>query len=82
MVNTININNAEVKEKCYHMFQIWLERTVNSCWCHFVAALKKVKLLEIASEVEQKFSYSGKYNISDNKEMMCKILANASWKEK
>ena len=60
VVNIVNISNTEVKEKCYRMFQIWLERTVNPCWCHFVSALKKVELLETAREVEQNFSCSGK----------------------
>ena len=53
VVNTIDIGNTEVKEKCYHMFQKWLESTINACWCHFVSALKKVKLNEIAREAEQ-----------------------------
>ena len=53
VVNAINISNTEVKEKCYHMFQKWLESTINARWCHFVSALKKVKLNEIAREAEQ-----------------------------
>ena len=35
------------------MFQKWLESTINPCWCHFVSALKKVDLNEVAREAEQ-----------------------------
>ena len=55
VVNTIDINNKETKDKCYHMFNTWLLRTVDSCWCQFVSALRKLDLLETANEIEQKF---------------------------
>ena len=55
VVNTIDINNNEIKDKCYHMFNAWLQRTVDSCWCQFVLALRKVDLLDLANVIELKF---------------------------
>ena len=53
VVNTIDIDNTQVKDKCFRMFQNWLETTINACWFHFISALKKVNLNRIAREVEQ-----------------------------
>ena len=55
MVDTININHADVNDKCYDMFNTWLRQTCDSCWCQLANALKMVKLNEAAGEIEKKF---------------------------
>ena len=54
-VNRIDVNHSDVRNKCFDMFKIWLERTPNPCWCQVVDAFKMVKLNEAAREIEKKF---------------------------
>ena len=32
-VSTIDYNNLDVEDKCYHMFDTWLDTTISTCWC-------------------------------------------------
>ena len=49
-ITAIDIENR-AESKCRDMFTFWLERAVNSCWCHFVKALHGVGLYGVAEEV-------------------------------
>jgi len=40
---------------CYETFNTWLRMTPNPCWCNIIMALKKVKLLAVAHEIEEKY---------------------------
>ena len=55
VVNRIDVNHIDVRNKCSNMFNTWLEMTPNSCWCQVVNAFKMVKLNEAAREIEKKF---------------------------
>ena len=57
-VDTIDVINIDCKDrveaKCRKMFQNWLQSSSSPCWCHFIKALYKVKLCDIAEEVTRK----------------------------
>ena len=53
-VDVIDVNCVDVNDKCYEMFNTWLRRTCDSCWCQVANALKIVKLNEVAIEAENK----------------------------
>jgi len=54
-INAIDNDHSRSKDKCYHMFNKWLQRTPNSCWSHIVQAMKNVDLLQAAKEVEDAY---------------------------
>ena len=56
--NRVDVNNADVRNKCLEMFNIWLRQTHDSCWCQVASAFKMVELNEAAREIENKL---GKY---------------------
>ena len=56
VVDTIDVNNVDVKNKCYEVFNIWLRQTCDSCWCQVASVFKMVKLNEAAREIENKLS--------------------------
>ena len=51
----IDVDNARVNDKCYDMFNTWLKRTCDPCWCKVANAFKMVNLHEAAKEIEAKF---------------------------
>lgn len=55
VVDQINVNHADVNDKCYDMFREWLKRTCEPCWCQVAYAFKMVKLHEAAREMEKNF---------------------------
>ena len=54
-VNRINKDYNCLKDKCYEMFNTWLQRTPEACWCHMVNALKMCKMLKLAKDIEESF---------------------------
>ena len=52
-VDTINVDNACVRDKCFNMFDIWLKRTTDPCWCHFIWALNNVELYKVAQKANK-----------------------------
>ena len=54
-INTIDNDHNHIKEKCRSMFNTWLERSPNACWCHIVNALKMHAMLQLAKDIEQSF---------------------------
>ena len=49
-VSTINLNHQYIEDKCYAMFNTWLNKTISPCWCHFIQALYHVGLDGVAEE--------------------------------
>ncbi|XP_065919173.1 protein NLRC3-like [Dysidea avara] len=62
-VNTIDIDHSRTKDKCCHMFNTWLQRSCDPCWCQIVEALKIVRMLQVARKME--LTYLGSSTISD-----------------
>ena len=56
-VDTIDKDHSQTKDKCYHMFNTWLQRMPDASWCSFTEALKMVKMLSVANDIE---TYLGK----------------------
>ena len=51
-ISVIEVNHStDVSDKCYNMFNIWLQSRISPCWCHFAQALNTVGLNGIAKEV-------------------------------
>ena len=51
-ISMIEANHStDVKNKCYDMFNKWLQSKISPCWCHFAQALSTVGLNGIAKEV-------------------------------
>ena len=61
VVDTIDVNNEDVNNKCYEMFSIWLRQTCDPCWCQVANAFKMVKLYEAAREIENKLGIDTMY---------------------
>ena len=40
-----------LKDRCNKMFGIWLQKTARPCWCHYVEALRAVKLHNLAERL-------------------------------
>jgi len=59
-VDVIDVNHVDVNDKCYEMFNTWLRRTCDPCWCQVANALKIVKLNEVTIEVENKLGKQAK----------------------
>ena len=55
MINRIDKDHHCIKEKCYDMFDTWLQRSPDACWCHIVQALKMCKMLQLAKDIEESF---------------------------
>ena len=56
VVDKIDVDHIHITDKCYDMFNTWLERTCDPCWCLVASAFKMVKLNEAAGKIENKFS--------------------------
>ena len=54
-VKTIDKDNDNTKDKCFDMFNTWLERSPNACWCHIVNALKKHNKSKLAKDIEESY---------------------------
>ena len=53
-ISIIDINERDnVKDKCYKMLETWLQQTTLPCWCHFIEALFKFRLFEVAQEAKK-----------------------------
>ena len=55
MVDTIDINHADVNDKCYDMFNTSLRQTCDPCWCQVASAFKMMKLNEAVGEIKNEF---------------------------
>ena len=54
-INRIDNDHDHIKEKCYDMFNTWLQRSPDASWCHIVNALKMCKMLQLAKDIEESF---------------------------
>ena len=54
-VKSIDKDNDNIKDKCYDMFNTWLERLPDACWCHIVKALKNCNMSKLAKDIEEYF---------------------------
>ena len=53
-LNTISANNrGDVIQCCSSMFSLWLERQPKASWKQLIEALTKIKLNQLASEIEK-----------------------------
>ena len=51
-ISVIEVNNpSDVKNKCYEMFNTWLQLNIFPCWCHLAKALDAVGQHSVAEEV-------------------------------
>ena len=51
-ISRIDKDRVHIKEKCYDMFNTWLQRSFDACWCHIVNALKMCRMLQLAKDIE------------------------------
>ena len=51
-IDVIDMDNYHAEKKCFSMFDTWLKRTVNACWCRFIEALYGVGLNRVAEEAK------------------------------
>ena len=51
-------NHPRPENKCYAVFNTWLNRKVDACWCHFIKALCNVNLNSIAEKVKTHLTLS------------------------
>ena len=54
-VDVIDVDHGDVIGKCYTIFNTWLKRTCDPCWCQVANALRIVNLDKDATEIEAKF---------------------------
>ena len=54
-VDTLDIDCTRTKDKCRCMFDIWLERSPDACWCEIIEALKMIKMSRLATDIEAKY---------------------------
>ena len=54
-IDRIDNERARIKDKCYDMFNTWLQRSLDACWCHIVNALKMHNMLQLAKNIEESF---------------------------
>ena len=59
-IDTLDIDYTRIKDKCRHMFNRWLERSPDPCWCDIIEALKMIKMSHLATDIEA--DYLGVYN--------------------
>ena len=60
-VTTIDRDCDRLKEKCYEMFQTWVQQTANPCWCQIIGALESVELFQLAMKIKCKYLNTGKH---------------------
>ena len=73
-ISIIDNNHSFVKEKCYEMFNTWLQSTTTPCWCHFIQALYAVGLYSVAEEAKIHLEFiesSGVDKCGGNAEVVC-----------
>ena len=77
-VLTIDLDYQHVEEKCFHLFNTWLNKTVHPCWCHFIQALCDVGLNGVAKEAKTHLKPRKNINItSSNLDISGKLIMNA-----
>ena len=54
-INTLDIDYSRTKDKCRNMFDTWLERSPDPCWCEIVGALKMIKMSHLATDIEAEY---------------------------
>ena len=54
-ISRIDNDHNRIKDKCYDMFNTWLQRSPDACWCHIVEALKMQNMLQLANDIEKSF---------------------------
>ena len=63
--DTIDIDYTPTKDKCCHMFDTWLQRSPDPCWCEIVEALKMMNMSRLATDIEAK--HLGMLNLLNDK---------------
>ena len=53
-IDALEVNSVHTDDRCRRMFNTWLHRSLDPCWCEIVEALKMAKLSHLATEVEAK----------------------------
>lgn len=53
-IDALEVDGVHIDDRCRRMFNKWLQRSLDPCWCEIVEALKMVKLSRLATEVEAK----------------------------
>ena len=53
-IDTLDIDCTRIKDKCRYMFDKWLERSPDPCWCEIVEALKMIEMSHLATNIEAK----------------------------
>ena len=51
-IDTLDIDFTRTKDKCRRMFDTWLQRSPDPCWCEIVEALKIIKMSRLATDIE------------------------------
>ena len=54
-ITTIDKDHNRIKDKCREMFNTWLQRSPDACWCHIVNALKMHNMVQLAKNIEESF---------------------------
>ena len=54
-ISRIDNDHNHIKDKCYDMFNTWLQRSPDACWCHIVEALKMRNMLQLANDIDKSF---------------------------
>ena len=54
-VKRIDQDHDNIKDKCYDMFNTWLERSPDACWCYIVKALKECNMSKLAKVIEESY---------------------------
>lgn len=54
IIDAIEVDSVRTDGRCRRMFNTWLQRSHDPCWCEIVEALKMVKLSCLAIDVEAK----------------------------
>lgn len=58
VITTIEINNNDVEDQTFKMFQEWLHKDVSSCYCKLISALKEENLDSAAEILKSKIKLS------------------------
>lgn len=56
-IPVIDMDHPYAQKKCKKMFEMWLERAKQPCWCHFILALCNVGLVAVAGKVKKMHLY-------------------------
>ena len=54
-IEMIDGNCSHITDKCREMFNTWLQRSPNACWCYIVNALKVCSKVKLAEDIEESF---------------------------